>query len=420
LQIGSSALGEMAGPELSSVALEAQDLVQYDFAPRVRSVLLEYLPAVDTIEVINSVSAAVERRWNQVSDQDFRAFLTDPNVEVPEELSGLRSFASVTADILEQLGGEYAQFAQSLRLITQDQPFEDSISVFFEIEVNLLRYRQTQEVEDEPIVVPMASEFNSPELSSSGNFTLPRLETFNFIETRLIGELGFKEEADDQLAKTSESEMVPNPASNSARILIIECHEVWQTILREYVYDALRRMNEPHEGVYIASNFQEARNAMELGGQWDLLVSSDNINATKVILGTNQARVLIALAHDKKIPTIVVAANISVTDAGNFLRQFDVIDCFSKVDFTAFKNTFTQDIIEVLTTVRKRRKADTVKTLRESILEQREQDILWNGYALIVGVSDYSGLNNFLGAATDARDIYSTLIDAGYPNKMFA
>lgn len=124
--VDSYASGETAGPELSSVTLKAQDLVQYDFAPRVRSVLLEYLPAVDTIEVINNVSAAVERRWNQVSDQDFRAFLTDPNVEVPEELSGLRSFASVAADILEQLGSEeYAQFAQELQRGTGELPSEE-------------------------------------------------------------------------------------------------------------------------------------------------------------------------------------------------------------------------------------------------------------------------------------------------------
>ncbi|MDA0267407.1 MAG: SAV_2336 N-terminal domain-related protein, partial [Cyanobacteria bacterium] len=102
--------------------LEGQDLVQYDFAPRVRSVLLELLPAEDTIEVINSVSAAVERRWNQLSNQDFRAFLTNPNAEVAEELQGLRSFASITADILEQLGGDYIDFAQALRQGTGEIP----------------------------------------------------------------------------------------------------------------------------------------------------------------------------------------------------------------------------------------------------------------------------------------------------------
>ncbi len=109
------------------VQLDRQDFIQYDFVPKVREVLLEVLPAVDTIEVINSVSAAVERRWNQFSSEDFRAFLTNPNVKVSEELSGLRSFASVTADILEQLGGDYAKWAQYLRQGTRDKhPPEDT------------------------------------------------------------------------------------------------------------------------------------------------------------------------------------------------------------------------------------------------------------------------------------------------------
>ena len=101
--------------ELEQVQLERQDLVQYDFAPRVRTILLKVLPAVDTIEVINSVSAAVERRWNQFSTEDFQAFLTNPNVEEPAALAGLRSFASVTAEILEPLGEAYADFVQRLK-----------------------------------------------------------------------------------------------------------------------------------------------------------------------------------------------------------------------------------------------------------------------------------------------------------------
>jgi RES domain len=91
------------------------DMAQYDFVLKVRDVLRQTLPEVDIIEVINSVSAAVEKRWNQFSNQDFRAFLTNPNVEAPEGLGGLRSFANLTADILEPLGRDYASFARQLR-----------------------------------------------------------------------------------------------------------------------------------------------------------------------------------------------------------------------------------------------------------------------------------------------------------------
>lgn len=113
---------------IDQIPQETQDIVQYDFTPGVRPILLELLPAVDTISVINSVSAAVERRWKQVSDEDFRAFLMHPNVQVPEELEGMRAFGSVTADILEQLGGDYVSFAQTLRqgTVTSSLPPKES------------------------------------------------------------------------------------------------------------------------------------------------------------------------------------------------------------------------------------------------------------------------------------------------------
>jgi formylglycine-generating enzyme required for sulfatase activity len=106
-------LAEM--PELELLQFSTEDLVQYDFAPNVRQLLWKFLPAVDTIEVINSVSAAVESRWQRFSREDFRSFLTNPNLVAPEGLAGLRSFANITADILDSLGGVYASFAEQLR-----------------------------------------------------------------------------------------------------------------------------------------------------------------------------------------------------------------------------------------------------------------------------------------------------------------
>lgn len=118
------ALTQTEDDELKLAHVDKQELIQYDFAPKVRSILLETLPTIDTIEVINSVSAAIEQRWNQFSVQDFRAFLTNPDIEAPEGLEGLRSFASVTADILEPLGGEYANFARQLRVGAGEEPPE--------------------------------------------------------------------------------------------------------------------------------------------------------------------------------------------------------------------------------------------------------------------------------------------------------
>ena len=114
----SGLISRVAGQE--TIAVTELEQVQYDFAVGVRAVLAARLPTIETIEVINCVSDAVERRWNRVSQVDFRAFLMNPNLAGGEDLGaeaikGFRSFASVTADLLEPLGGEYANFAQQLR-----------------------------------------------------------------------------------------------------------------------------------------------------------------------------------------------------------------------------------------------------------------------------------------------------------------
>ncbi|MBD2465774.1 formylglycine-generating enzyme family protein [Oscillatoria sp. FACHB-1407] len=198
--------------EREPMPLDRQDLVQYDFAPKVRQVLLEVLPAVDTIDVINSVSAAVERRWNRVSDQDFRAFLMNPNAEVPEGLEGLRSFASVTAEILGQLGGEYASFAQQLRQgagegVPPDKP-DVSGSTFQELEINFLNDRhleldEEQFLEDFPDLEPF--EFVDAQLEDGSISPFPPplqteeftvitvqtqsdLEPFEFTSARLVSQ----------------------------------------------------------------------------------------------------------------------------------------------------------------------------------------------------------------------------------------
>lgn len=137
------------------------DLVQYDFVPKAREVLLKVLPEVDTIEVINSVSAAVEKQWNKFAQQDFRAFLLDPKIEEPEGLEGLRSFASVTADILEQLGSEYASFARQLRhgmAPTPDPPAPEDVS-FPELELfEFVDVKLVDEAEPEPFPPPLKTE----------------------------------------------------------------------------------------------------------------------------------------------------------------------------------------------------------------------------------------------------------------------
>jgi formylglycine-generating enzyme required for sulfatase activity len=91
------------------------ELVQYDFSPRIRDRLLKRLPEVDVLGMINQVSRYIAERLGYSSLAEFRAVLLSPDIADSEELQGLQAFASVTASILERLGGRYATVAQQLR-----------------------------------------------------------------------------------------------------------------------------------------------------------------------------------------------------------------------------------------------------------------------------------------------------------------
>ena len=104
--------------------------IQYDFMTGVRAELLNFLPPVEVIEVVNKISFYVAQRLNYTSLQEFRAFLTNPEAEKPE-LEGLKSFASVTASILERLGGDYAGFAKELRQGAGEVPASNQIPANF-------------------------------------------------------------------------------------------------------------------------------------------------------------------------------------------------------------------------------------------------------------------------------------------------
>ncbi len=91
------------------------ELVQYDFSPGIRDRLLKRLPEVDVIDMINQVSRYIAERLGYSSLAEFRAVLLSPDIADSEELQGLQAFASVTASILERLGGRYATLAEQFR-----------------------------------------------------------------------------------------------------------------------------------------------------------------------------------------------------------------------------------------------------------------------------------------------------------------
>lgn len=86
------------------------ELVQYDFLAETRDQLLDILPPMEAIAVIEAVSQYVADRLN-CTLADFRALLLSPDLQAEADQYGLRVFAQVTAKILRKLGGDYAALA---------------------------------------------------------------------------------------------------------------------------------------------------------------------------------------------------------------------------------------------------------------------------------------------------------------------
>ncbi|MBT9310824.1 formylglycine-generating enzyme family protein [Leptothoe kymatousa] len=89
------------------------ELVQYDFPVETRDRLLDILPPVEAVSVIDAVSGYVAEQLN-CTLADFRALLLSPELRAEAEAYGLKKFAQVTARILRTLGDQYANLADQL------------------------------------------------------------------------------------------------------------------------------------------------------------------------------------------------------------------------------------------------------------------------------------------------------------------
>ena len=175
-------LSGLLAPIPEQAALRSDELssdeVQYDFERGVREALLRKLPAVETLEVVSKVSAAVENRWSAITSQSFRAFLTDPSILAPKGLQAMRSFGSVAANILETLGGEYTVFAEELRrgARTSAEDVQVQSEDDFKIpDLRILEFFRAEIREDIPPVQLVMDEFTvatvKVEYALSGNWS---------------------------------------------------------------------------------------------------------------------------------------------------------------------------------------------------------------------------------------------------------
>jgi formylglycine-generating enzyme required for sulfatase activity len=196
--------------------LDNAETVIYQLAEsEYRSRLLERVPTLDRVVVIEQVSSYVVRGLN-TSISSFRALLCDPRraalgtAEGDRAVDFFRAFATVTADVLRGLGSQYDSFVESLErgeVVTPAIGDGGLDLLEFESEVAVFERDNTPELE--------AFEYESVE-------TLGVLKQFEFeTATIAIEEVGIgrtvaklenvSESEDVTESEDSEPEVSPNP-----------------------------------------------------------------------------------------------------------------------------------------------------------------------------------------------------------------
>jgi len=94
------------------------DEIEFHFFPGLREELLSQLTVDEIASVIERVSAYVAEKMG-ISLRDFEARLMSPQ----DQTSQFYPFANVQAQVLQGLGGKYAEFAKALEMGSQEESF---------------------------------------------------------------------------------------------------------------------------------------------------------------------------------------------------------------------------------------------------------------------------------------------------------
>ena len=113
-------LGGLLKP-LSEINADTKpDYVQYEFMDGVRELLIDSVPSKYVLNVVDEVSKYVAKKAG-LSLDNFAAVLRNPQQIRDSEIAGnISYFATVTADILRSLGGEYVKLANEIEIIRGD------------------------------------------------------------------------------------------------------------------------------------------------------------------------------------------------------------------------------------------------------------------------------------------------------------
>ena len=85
----------------------------YDFLPGVRKVLNEAIGRRRTLKILDAISQYIAEKINSPI-RSFEALLTSLSDYTPDQKAKILPFAQVSMDVLRNLGGEYAEFAEEV------------------------------------------------------------------------------------------------------------------------------------------------------------------------------------------------------------------------------------------------------------------------------------------------------------------
>jgi len=148
--------------------LDGDKPVRFEFVPGVREQLRQSGSKSQLLNVLNAVSKYVAERTN-LSLQSFAALLEAVDSTTDEVRQEVLPFAEVTVDVLQQMGGEYAAFAEHLqKRITPTQTGVGS--------------SQSGVGEKTSKTSDLSSDISHPD------FSVPPLQTFEFETARVVFE----------------------------------------------------------------------------------------------------------------------------------------------------------------------------------------------------------------------------------------
>jgi hypothetical protein len=202
------------------------------------------------------------------------------------------------------------------------------------------------------------------------------------------------------------------------RVLLVEDDQIWVDILERRIRLALKDIGHLDDPVIKVSHFEEAYNILK-EQHWNLLVTDIGLGDPRESL-KKKGKHLLGLALDLNVAAIAVSGTSGLTrrDVGDLYEKYRVSCFFDKLDFD--EERFTTRVGELL-----KLQDDEVADLPYSPENKRFFHVptvnnIQSVYALLIGVGQYHYIRPLSKATNDARDLYSTLIENGYPSSNVA